>query len=201
MKIMDEDELFIENIRRGNISSFEKLFKENYHSLCYYAEDFLREKEAAEEVVSDFFLKFWENHESLVIQKSLKAYMYSSVRNNCIKNLERMKVQKKYSEYATYTLNHLDLLHPESSYPLSNLISKESVEEVELAIDSLPDQCREIFNLSRFEELTYEEIAERLGISINTVRTQMSRALVKLRLRLKKYLSLLVPLIFTTLAS
>ena len=98
-----------------------------------------------------------------------------------------MKVLHKYSEYATYTLKNIDLLHPESYYPLSNLISNESVEEVENAINALPDQCREIFTMSRFDELTYEEIASQLNISINTVRTQISRALHKLREQLKEY--------------
>lgn len=190
MTVLPDDKVIVEKLRKGDISAFEKLFKENYRNLCYYAEGFLKEKEAAAEVVSDFFMKFWEKRDSLEIHQSLQAYIYSSVRNNCIKNLEHMKVLQKYSEYAAYTLKHIDLLHPESSYPLSSLISRESVEEVEKAIEALPEQCREVFNLSRFEELTYDEIAQRLNISINTVRTQMSRALQKLRESLKDYLPL-----------
>jgi RNA polymerase sigma-70 factor, ECF subfamily len=190
MNIPLEDKVILDHIKEGNIAAFEKLFKENYPHLCCYAEDFLREKEAAEEVVSEFFLKLWENKKLLDIRQTLTGYLYASIRNNCIKYLEHLKVSQKYSEYAAFTLQNIDLLHPDMSYPLAGLISKEVITEVEEAIESLPPQCGIIFKLSRFEELSYEEIAIHLHISVNTVRTQMSRALQKLRESLKDYLPL-----------
>ena len=188
MSFSEDDRLTLKKIKNGDISAFEMLFKENYQNLCYYAEDIVIEKAVAEEMVSDFFLKFWEERENIEIRISLTAYIYTCVRNNCLKYLEHLKVLQKYKAYATYTLQNSDLLFPASEYPINRLISKEIVLEIENAIGLLPEQCRVIFNKSRFEELTYAEIAKELNISINTVRTQMSRALVKLRESLKEYL-------------
>jgi RNA polymerase sigma-70 factor (ECF subfamily) len=188
-----DDKLIIGRLRQGDVVVFENLFKSHYRSLCVYAEELVREKAAAEEVVGDFFLKFWENHENITIQISLKAYLYTSIYNNCLKYLEHLKVLQKYRDYASYMVDNKDLWKPVSAnYPLANLISQEIVGEIEQAINDLPDQCREIFSLSRFDELSYDEIAQKLGLSINTVRTQMSRALQKLRESLKEYLPFII---------
>jgi len=188
-----DSKLIIGQLRQGDIVAFENIFKSHYHNLCVYAWNLVGEKAAAEEIVSDFFLKLWENHKTIDIQISFKAYLYTSIYNNSLNYLEHLKVLQKYREHAMYVLNNKDLWRPVSTnYPLANLISKEIVGEIEQAIQDLPEHCREIFSLSRFEELSYEEIALRLGISINTVRTQMSRALQKLRLSLKQYLPLIV---------
>jgi RNA polymerase sigma-70 factor (ECF subfamily) len=201
MSFSGDDKLTFINIRSGDISAFEQLFKENYRNLCYYAEDIVREKAVAEEMVSDFFLKFWEARENIEIRISLTAYMYTCVRNNCLKHLEHLKVLQKYKSYAIYTIQNSDLLFPTSAYPINRLISKEIVSDIESAIELLPEQCRIIFNKSRFEELTYEEIARELNISINTVRTQMSRALVKLRESLKEYLPTVICFFFTIITN
>lgn len=199
MNFSGEDKLTFKKIKSGDMSAFEILFKENYRNLCYYAEDIVREKAVAEEMVSDFFLKFWEERENIEIRISLMAYIYTCVRNNCLKYLEHLKVLQKYKAYATYSIQNSDLLFPTSAFPISCLISKEIVLEIENAIELLPEQCRIIFKKSRFEELTYEEIARELNISINTVRTQMSRALVKLRVSLKEYLPTLACFFFAIL--
>lgn len=155
-----EDKLIISRLRQGDVIVFEKLFKSNYRNLCLYAEEMVREKAAAEEIVGDFFLKFWENREAITIQISLKSYLYTSIYNNSLKYLEHLKVLHKYRDYASYMLNNKDLWHPLSANsPLANLISQEIVGEIEKAIEGLPDQCREVFSLSRFEELSYDDIA------------------------------------------
>ena len=195
-----EDKIIISRLRYGDVVAFESLFKSHYHNLCIYAEDLVGEKAAAEEIVSDFFLKFWENHETIAIQISHKAYLYTCIYNNCLNYLRHIKVLQKYRDYAMYMIDNKDLWCPVSAnYPLANLISQEIVCEIELAIQDLPEHCREIFSLSRFEELSYEEIAQRLEISINTVRTQMSRALQKLRTSLKEYLPLVACLLLMNL--
>lgn len=195
-----EDKIIISRLRQGDVVAFETLFKSHYRNLCIYAEDMVGEKSAAEEIVGDFFLKFWENHENIAIQISHKAYLYTSIYNNCLNYLEHLKVLQKYRDYAFYMIDNKDLWRPVSAnYPLANLISQEIVGEIEQAIQDLPEHCREIFSMSRFEELSYEEIAQRLEISINTVRTQMSRALQKLRISLKEYLPLVACLLLMNL--
>ena len=190
----------IRKVRGGNIYAFEQLFKTYYKKLCLFAEYYVREKSMAEEIVGNFFLKLWEKRKSIEIRETVKSYFYKSVHNQCLKYLEHLKVMKKYEEYARTILENKELFSPSSAnYPLANLISREIEDEIESAINSLPDKCREIFCLCRFDNLTYEEVSVKLNVSINTIRTQMSRALEKLRESLKDYLPPMILLIISNL--
>ena len=189
MDISQDDKFIFSKIRKGDVSVFERLFKKHYSNLCVFAENYVKEKPLAEEIVSEVFMKLWEKRHNVVIHTSIQAYLYTSVYNNSLKQLEHMKVFRKYYDYASYMLEKRELLHPQSEhYPLANLISKEVEKEIQDAIDSLPDQCKEIFILQRFDDLSYDEIASKLNISINTVRTQLMRAMSKLRESLKDHL-------------
>lgn len=186
------DKVLIENIIKGDVESFGIIFKRHYKKLCLYAEDFVKEKSMAEEIVSDVFYKLWENREKLKINTSLQAYLFASVHNNSIKYLEHLKVLNKYKDFATQALQNQELLYSSGDYPIAHLISQEIETEIKKAIDSLPDQSRQIFCMHRFNDLSYEEIAVKLDLSINTVRTQMMRALKKLRESLKEYLPIAI---------
>lgn len=195
---LSENELF-RQIKKGDVYAFEKLFKAYYRNLCYFAENYVKEKAMAEEIVGSFFVSLWEKRNTIEIKDSVKSYFYSSVHNLCIKYLEHLKVMKKYEEYARSRLRSKELMAPSSNaYPLANLISQEIVEEIEKSISELPEKCREIFCLSRFEEMSYEDISAKLDVSVNTVRTQMARALQKLRESLKNYLPIFALFILNT---
>ncbi|MBN2611567.1 MAG: RNA polymerase sigma-70 factor [Bacteroidales bacterium] len=195
----DEKHL-IQKVKRGNIFAFEKLFKSYYRNLCLYAEFYVREKAMAEEVVSNFFMKLWENRNNLDIKDSVKAYFYKSIYYQCIKYLEHLRVMKKYEDYAQTILENKELFTPSANgYPLANLISAENLREIEKAIENLPEKCREIFCLCRFENMSYDEAAAKLNISVNTVRTQMTRAMSKLREALRDYLPALILYFFFNL--
>ena len=190
-----ENELFRQT-KKGDVYAFEKLFKAYYRNLCFFAEHYVKEKAMAEEIVGNFFMNLWEKRNTIEIKGPVKSYFYSSVHNQSIKYLEHLKVMKKYEEYALLRLRSKELLAPLSNaYPLANLISQEIVEDIERSISELPEKCREIFCLSRFEDMSYEDISAKLDISVNTVRTQMARALQKLRENLKNYLPLIALLI------
>jgi len=182
----DSVNIVIKELKNGNRKTFECIFKTYYRPLCFYAEGMVGEKESAEDIVNNFFLKLWENREIIHISTSLQAYLYKSVYNNSLKYLEHLKVLRKYREQAMYMINNSDLFQPQADCPLSMLISQETVSEIELAIDDLPEQCREVFLLTRLEGLSYQEVAEKLGVSINTVRTQINRAMTKLHKSLGK---------------
>jgi RNA polymerase sigma-70 factor (ECF subfamily) len=189
---MIEQEI-ISKLQEGNSDAFERIFRKYFPELCSYAKGIVKSGEAATEIVEDLFLYLWENCEDIVITVSLKSYIYQSVHHRCLKYLRHLKVEQKYNEYLQYTLTDTELQHPVSdSYPVANLISKELEDLVEQTIQSLPEKCREIFCLHRFEDLTYPQIAQKLDVSINTVKTQMARALQKLRLNLKEYLPMAV---------
>ncbi|HEY4788072.1 MAG TPA: RNA polymerase sigma-70 factor [Bacteroidales bacterium] len=184
---------FISKLQEGQEDAFESIFRKYFSGLCTYAVGYVKSKEVASEIVEDLFLYLWENCEDLVITTSLKAYLYQSVHNRCLKYLRHLKVEQKYNDHLHYTLTDAELHQPVSdSYPIANLISQELEELVESTIKSLPEKCREIFCLQRFDNLTYPEIAEKLDVSVNTVKTQMARALQKLRENLKEYLPMVV---------
>ncbi len=183
-------------VKKGDVFAFEKLFKNYYKNLCFFAENYVKEKAMAEEIVESFFITLWEKRNIIEIKGSVKSYFYKGVQNQCIKYLEHLKVMKKYEDFAISMLRYKELLAPsEDAYPLASLISQEIVDEIEKSISDLPEKCREIFCMSRFDQMSYEEIASKLNISINTVRTQMARALQRLRESLKKYLPLFLVMV------
>jgi RNA polymerase sigma-70 factor (ECF subfamily) len=189
MTFLNEDKDIIRKIRKGDLFEFEKLFNKYYNRLCHYAENYLKEPALAEEIVSELFLKIWGKRQSLEIDTSLKSYLFRSVHNNCLKYLEHLKVLKKYETFASSMIENREQIQSMNHhYPLANLISREIEAEIQAAVNNLPDKCKEIFCMHRFDDLSYEEIAVKLGISINTVRTHMLRALQKLRESLKEYL-------------
>ncbi len=182
------DELII-GIRRGDLIAFEKLYLQYYAYLCLIAEHIVKNKCDAEEVVSDVFVKLWNIREKIEIT-SIKAYLVRAVHNTSINYLERPVISNRLTE----TINESDikLLAWDSDYPLGRLYEKEVLDILDQGIGKLPDGCREIFMLSRIEEMKYHDIADKLGISVNTVKTQMKIALSRLRETLKDYMLILL---------
>lgn len=166
--------------------AFEKLFKDHFRALHAYAHVILKDEDDAEEIVQNMFLKLWEKRDSLQVQTSAKAYLYKCVYNDSLNYLKHQKIKTKYQDYAAYTMNDQHLA-ASSKIEMTELEYKLS-----LALNELPEQCRTIFQMSRFEELKYKEIAARLGLSIKTIENQMGKALRILRLELADFLSLLL---------
>jgi RNA polymerase sigma-70 factor (ECF subfamily) len=164
--------------------AFEQLFKSHFKALHAYANVILKDEDDAEEIVQNMFLKFWEKRDLLHIQTSLKAYLYKCVYHDSLNFLKHQKIKTKYQDFASYTMNTQHL-------PASSKVEMTELEyNLGLALNELPEQCRTIFQMSRFEELKYREIAERLGLSIKTIENQMGKALRILRLELADFLSL-----------
>ena len=164
---------------------FENLFNEYYIGLCYLANDYVKNKETAEDIVGDVFYKLWENKEKLEINASIKSYLFKTVQNHCINYLKHKSVAEKYTKNIT---NETQLISDQNNNYSNYLLAQELQDKINKAISTLPPQCQQIFKLNRFEELKYKEIAKQLSISIKTVETQMSRALKKIRNFLREYL-------------
>ncbi len=162
-------------------TSFEQLFKTHYNALHAYAQVILKDEDVAEEIVQGMFLKFWEKRESLQIQ-SVKAYLYKCVYNDSINYLKQEKTKSKYQEFTVHTMN------TEHEPAAAKVELKELQKHLREALNQLPEQCRTIFQMSRFDELKYREIADQLGLSIKTVENQMGKALKILRLKLADFL-------------
>lgn len=162
------------------------LFRTYYEPLCNYAYSFLRDKEDAEEVVQSTFLLVWEKRETLEIRTSLKSYLYAMVRNACLNVLKHQKIRQRHEEEET-------ALAERSRDAIAHTVAGNELEQrIQEAVEQLPEQCRMVFKLSRFEELKYSEIAEQLNISVKTVENHMGKALRIMRERLKEYLPVII---------
>lgn len=170
-----------ENSIQNDEKAFELLFKSHYTELSFFANKFVNDLQVSEEIVSDTFTSLWEQREQLEIKTSTRAYLYRTVQNRCLNYLKHKKIE---SEYVNYLAKNNML----SEVPAANrnpYIEKELQELVFKAIEDLPDKCREVFKMSRFEQLKNKEIAEHLNISPKTVERHMTIALEKMRHCLK----------------
>ncbi len=179
-------------IRINDEKDFEVLFRECYVVLYEYAFFYTANSNQAEDIVQDIFLKMWESRGKLVINTSLKAYLFRSVHNNCIQYLRRQSVRKNYGDSHQVKLQESLIM---SHLFFESGLTKLFEEEIELlknnAINQLPEKTRKIYILSRDGYLKNSKIAELLEITEKTVEYHISRALVVLRQQLKDYISLL----------
>lgn len=179
-----EEVYLIQQLRKRDEAAFERVFTSHYTRLHSYAYTMLQNRDEAEETVQQVFFKMWERMDSLVINGSLAAYLYRAVHNEALNAIKHRKVRAAHRVYALQT---------ERSVNATAVDSRTKELEVRLlaALESLPEGCRTVFQLSRFEELRYREIADRLGISVKTVEAQMTKALRLLRQKLADFLPLL----------
>ena len=165
---------------------FDQIYVNHYPALFQYAFTLVNDDVMAEEMVHQVFLKILEKNEPLMIRISLKSYLFRAVHNECLNYFKHQKVKQVHVTYA-------DRHTAENSEPASGKLQLRELErQLHAAINELPEQCRTIFQMSRFEELKYAEIALQLGISIKTVENQISKALKRLRRQLAEYLPLII---------
>jgi RNA polymerase sigma-70 factor (ECF subfamily) len=180
----DSDEALLRVlIAYDDAQALQILFHRHYDGLCRYVFAILQCKHTTEEVVSDVFLKIWNQRHTLQVQTSLKAYLLISVRNMAIDYLRRQSRRRTVGA---------DAIHPDlpCNYVSAHdqLVGDETASIVEAAIERLPRQGKAIFRLSRDGGMKYREIADHLGLSIKTVETHMTRSLVYLRNELATYI-------------
>ena len=159
-------------------SRFEALFRGEYKGMLLFAIRYVKDQEAAKEIVQEAFIGLWEKRESIDPEGPVKSYLSTSVRNRC---LNYLRDNKRFDG----TLLRLERLYPDPpSEDSSAMELKELGASIREAIAELPEKCREVFELNRFEQMKYQQIADHLQISIKTVETQMSKALAHLRGRI-----------------
>jgi len=169
--------------------AFEKLFREYFTPLMLFSRRILGNEDDAREVVHQVFIKLWERRSEIDLSTSLKSYLFTAVNN---RSLNVIRDRRKFSpEEVPELAGEWDVS--------AELESMELEEKIRRVIDSLPERCRVIFELNRFDGLKYNEIASQLDISVKTVENQISKALKILREQLAKYLTLLLWLVLFTL--
>ena len=173
-------------LKAGDLTVFEMLFRTYYQPLCNYAYTFVQDRDEAEEIVQSTFLNIWEKRDSLSIHTGIKPYLYAMVRNACLNVLKHEKIKQQHMA--------MEMAVAERSVEsvARTVMASELETRIYQAMDQLPEQCRLIFKLSRFEELKYAEIAQQLNLSVKTVENQMGKALRIMREQLKDYLPLLI---------
>ncbi|MDF2192269.1 RNA polymerase sigma-70 factor [Paraflavitalea sp. CAU 1676] len=165
---------------------FEDVFKSHFKNLHAYACTIVKDDIMAEEMVQNVFYKIWERKAHLNIQTSLTAYLYRAVYHESLNYIKHLKVKTAYQSYATARMNQ------QADNAEKKVLLGELEARLRTALQELPEQCRTIFQMSRFEELKYQEIADRLGLSIKTVENQMGKALKLMRLKLIDFLPFLI---------
>lgn len=173
----------INRLQKGEEVAFDTVYKEYYKGLCAFASQYV-ERSECEEIVQDVMMWLWENRLSLEPDMSLKSLLFTIVKNKCLNNITHTQIRNKVHERLYEKFQ--DRFEDPDFYlgELSALAAK--------AVGELPDDYRIAFELNRFENLTYNEIAERTGVSAKTIAYRISQALKILREKLKDYLPLLI---------
>jgi len=161
-----------QEIQQKDTVSFERYYKSNYRTFFLMSCKYIKDPEQAAEIVNDVFMKLWEDGHLITIESSLKSYIYRAVINRSINALHKSRRESVVNV-------RLDVL-PEDSYQLEEMEENELKVRLYTAIENLPDQCRRVFEMSRYEGMKQQEIADRLEISIKTVKNHITIALKQL---------------------
>lgn len=167
----EDNILILRLIKEGDRLAFRHLFETWFTPLCRFMHLYISEKTVVEELALDLFMHIWENRKTLQIQVSLKSYLFQAARNRCLNELRKQKntvsldeISGEIIDAGVYSLEETEL---------QNLIQE--------AVLALPDKCREVFDLSRYESLSNREIADRMNISVKTVEAQITKALKRIK--------------------
>lgn len=174
-----EELVLLSLIKSGNISVFEKLFNTHYATLCIYARKMVGDIDEARDIVQNIFVAIYDKRDTLEINTSIKSYLYRSVYHACLNHLKQIKIHDQHHEQLKYQLPFSD--------NQDTMVKTELEEKIWMIVQNLPEQCRKIFEMNRFEGRKNNEIAQILGISIRTVETQISKALKILRENLTNF--------------
>lgn len=177
-----KDILLIEGLGRRDKVIFDYIFNYYYSSLCTFSMQYIHDRNEAEDIVQDFFVSLWLDAPRMQINTSLKAYLFAGVKNRCLDLQKHSKVIEKYKAFILFAAENTDSSfdHCFAESELRQAIGK--------SMTKLPPRCREIFELSRLNGLSNQEISDKLGISKRTVELQISNSLKILRKELVDFL-------------
>jgi RNA polymerase sigma-70 factor (ECF subfamily) len=164
---------------------FESLFRSHFRYLCHFAQQYVTDADAAQDICQKVFISLWEKREQMDPKQSIKSYLFTAVKNRC---LNHIRDHKKYrSQILDLDCADFDVASEEEQLDVEELQAK-----IEQALSTLPEKCRQVFEMSRYQGMKYREIAEELDIAQKTVEAHMSKAMKTLRLELKDYQLLLI---------
>ncbi len=183
-----DNDFLLSAVQRGDQKAFDTLFRRYYPMLCAYGQRFV-ELEDAEEIVEDSLLWIWEIRETLVIESSLNSYLFKMVYRRALNKIAHIDATQRAD--TRFYEEMQEMLQDTDYYQIEELTKR-----IEDAVAALPESYREAFVMHRFRDMSYKEIAETLGVSPKTVDYRIQQALKQLRVDLKDYLPLLIPILF-----
>ena len=185
------DRSLVEKLKNEDVSSFEVIYKSHYRRIFHFALQYLRDEEACSNIIQDVFSSLWDNKEKLTWETNLNAWLFTVTKNKCLKYIRDQKSEERH--LGNLAEQRMGLVHDAlNSLDTSPMAFQEIEKIIQQTLDSLPSQCRRAFEMSRFEEKKYSEIAEEMQIAQKTVETHISNALKIFRTTLKDYLPLVI---------
>lgn len=168
---------------------FELLFKAHFSHLCNFAHQYVPDLDSARDITQKVFINLWEKKDQIDPDKSIRSYLFTSVRNRC---LNHIRDQKKYrSNVLDVEINDYEFGFEEDHMAVEELRTR-----IDNALSTLSPKCREVFEMSRYKSMKYKDIAEELDVSVKTVEAHMSKALKTLKEGLEDYIFLLILIYF-----
>lgn len=182
MDVNSNEKTLIKAISCGSRDAFEYVFKRYYQRLVGFGKRYIQDEEVVQDIVQDCFAILWEKRSSVsVISVSIPSFLFAMVRNGCLNHIKHEQVIQKYEiEYLAFAKGEERLYHIDFGLEVEHkLLYEELKEKITQVVDRLPERCREVFILSRFEGLKNHEIAEKLQISTTAVEKHISKAMQK----------------------
>ncbi|MDR1723493.1 MAG: RNA polymerase sigma-70 factor [Tannerella sp.] len=180
--IKEEQELF-EKVRMGDNAAYHEIYVRYYTSLCEFASQYINYSDV-KDIVQDLMMYLWEERENIIIESSLKSYLFSSLKNRCLNVIKKKQIREKaYSEL------YERLKREVAETP--DVSIEELYKATRKAIEELPETYRETFQLHRLYDMSYRQLAERFNVSQKTIEYRMSSSLKILREKLKDYVGCL----------
>lgn len=181
-----DDSILIDRIQSGDAVAFEKLYNRYWEPLFAAAMHRLQSRDLSQDVLQELFVDLWEKRDDLQIRNNVRGYLFTALKNRVLNKIKSELVRDKYEQMVIefYELNELS-----TDYTFTLKILRE---EIQNETDKLPDRCKEVFELSRTQQLSHKEISEKLNISTKTVENHIRSALKKMRPKLKRIISVLI---------
>lgn len=191
-----EDALIVQQLRDGDSKAWRYLYDHHYKVLCHIASQYIHDDYMAETIVGDVIFHLWQVRERIEISTSLRKYLLRCVRNRCLDVLKSDTATSELplSAAGDGTAMTIDMI-ADDRQPLGTLLENELEQMVRDAIDALPDTTRQVFRMSRYDNMKYADIAAQMDISVNTVKYHIKRALAILADSLGRYLILAIAIL------
>ena len=192
-----DEKHIIKKLKAGDNEAYKYIYDYHYVALCKLSYYLLKDRVQAESIVNDVIFHLWEVRDKLELVPPLRSYLIVAVRNKCL-NYLALKQQETEIRFSTIEQAGIQLQNivSDNEHPLGNLLKEELESKIHESINKLPPACKQVFTMSRFREMSYEEISCELGISVNTVKYHIKNALASIQLHMGDYLKLLILYMF-----